>query len=155
MKQPREIRYCAYCKKPMERKRYANGELECWNWYNRRKYCSMDCMKAAFRAKPKTGTSWMAVHYHARLLLPDGSCEICGSNKNVDVHHKDGNPQNNSLDNLQRLCRSCHIKAHHHAKKCLICGSRAKALGYCNKHYIRFKKYGDPLYVNGRREVIV
>jgi rRNA maturation endonuclease Nob1 len=112
-------------------------------------------MKAAFRAKPKKGTGWMTIHYQARQLLPSGSCEICGSNKNVDVHHKDGNPQNNVLENLQRVCRSCHIKIHHPAKRCSICGAKAKGFGYCNKHYIRFKKYGDPLYVNGRREVIV
>ena len=150
MKQPRETRYCAFCKKPLVRKRYSNGELECWNWYNKRKYCDREYMKAAFRAKPKTGTSWMTVHYHARNLLPDGPCEICGSNKNVDVHNKDGNPQNNNLDNLQRLCRSCHIKAHHPAKHCSICGAKVKAHGYCEKHYIRFKKYGNPFWVNGK-----
>ena len=150
MKQPRETRYCAFCKKPLVRKRYSNGELECWNWYNKRKYCDRECMKAAFRAKPKNGKSWMTVHYHARDLLPTGPCEICGSNKNVDVHHKDGNPQNNNLDNLQRLCRSCHIKTHHQAKHCSICGAKVKGYGYCNKHYIRFKKYGNPLWVNGK-----
>lgn len=145
MKQPHEIRYCAYCGKPMERKRWSNGELQCWTHYNKQKYCNKECMKAAYRAKPKKGTSWMTVHYHARNLLPDGSCEICGSDKNVDVHHKDGNPQNNKTENLMRVCRSCHIRIHHPAKTCSICGKKAKGYGYCNKHYIRFKKYGNPL----------
>lgn len=143
--QPHEVRYCAYCGKPMERKRLSNGELLSWNHYNRQKYCDRECMRAAFRAKPKKGKSWEAVHKQARQLLPDGCCEICGSNKNVDVHHIDGNPQNNDLSNLQRLCRSCHIKVHHPYKTCSICGKRVKGYGYCNKHYIRFKKYGDPL----------
>lgn len=144
------IRYCEYCNKPMERKRYSNGELMSWTHYNRQKYCDKECMKAAFANKPKTGTSWMTVHYHARKLIPSGSCEICGSDRNIDVHHKDGNPQNNSIDNLQRLCRSCHMKAHRTQRKCLICGGKMKGLGYCNKHYIRYKKYGNPLWVSGK-----
>ncbi|MBO5968444.1 MAG: HNH endonuclease [Clostridia bacterium] len=111
-------------------------------------------MRAAFREKPKTGISWMATHRRARQLLPSGCCEKCGSNQNVDVHHKDGNPLNNSLDNLQRLCRSCHTKIHRRQKTCLICGAKAKGYGYCNKHYIRYKKYGNPLWVNGREEVV-
>lgn len=143
--QEHKTRYCAYCGKPMERRRLSNGELMSWLHYNRQKYCNRECMKAAFRKKEKTGKSWMAIHRHARMLLPSGCCEICGSEKNVDVHHKDGNPWNNDITNLQRLCRSCHIKAHHHAKTCSICGAKVKGYGYCNKHYIRYKKYGSPL----------
>ena len=145
-----ETRLCEFCKKPMERKRYQNGVLQSWNEYNRQKYCDRECMRNAFKMKPKVGTSWMTVHYHARQLLPNGCCEICGSNKNVDVHHIDGNPQNNDLSNLMRLCRSCHLKAHHPAKTCLICGKKAKGYGYCVKHYQRFKKYGNPFVVNGK-----
>lgn len=143
--QPHEARYCAFCGKPMERKRYSNGELMSWVHYNKQKYCGKECMSAAFKEKPKKGTSWMTVHYHARNLLPTGSCEICGSDRNVDVHHIDGNPRNNDLSNLQRLCRSCHIKAHRPQQTCSICGQKVKGYGYCNKHYIRFKKFGDPL----------
>lgn len=143
--QPHEMRFCAYCGKPMERKRLSNGQLMSWLHYNKQKYCNKECMRAAFKEMPKVGTSWMTVHYHARNLLPNGCCEICGSNRNVDVHHKDGNPQNNNQNNLQRLCRSCHMKAHRTQRVCSICGEKAKGLGYCNKHYIRFKKYGDPM----------
>ena len=148
--QKHEIRNCAYCGKPMERKRYHNGTLQSWQHYNAKKYCDRECMKKAFREKPKSGKSWMTVHYHARNLKPEGACEVCGSTKNIDVHHIDGNPQNNDIMNLQRLCRSCHIKTHHPAQKCKICGKKVKGYGYCNKHYIRFKKYGDPLIVNGK-----
>jgi hypothetical protein len=38
------------------------------------------------------------------------SCETCGSKKNLMVHHKDGNRNNNSPSNLQTLCWSCHEK---------------------------------------------
>ena len=148
--QKHEVRYCAYCKKPMERKRLKNGELQSWLHYNKQKYCDRECMKKAFAAKPKTGKSWMVLHKHARQLKPYGNCEICGSDINVDVHHKDGNPENNDLSNLQRVCRSCHVKIHRPAKKCVICGEKVKGYGYCNKHYIRYKKFGNPLIVYGR-----
>ncbi|MBA7490697.1 hypothetical protein ES702_01238 [subsurface metagenome] len=39
-------------------------------------------------------------------------CEICNSDKNLEVHHIDGNRNNNILDNLKVLCRSCHSKEH-------------------------------------------
>lgn len=49
-------------------------------------------------------------------------CEICGwSNKNlfydeipVQVHHIDGNKKNNSENNLQVLCPSCHSLTEHY-----------------------------------------
>lgn len=145
MEQPKELKPCMYCGKIMERKRFANGVLQSWNEYNRQKYCNRECMKKAFRQKPHKGTSWMTVHYHARNILPTGCCEICGSNKNVDVHHKDGNPQNNSQKNLMRVCRSCHMKIHRQKGNCVICGKPQKGHGYCEKHLQRFRKYGNPL----------
>jgi 5-methylcytosine-specific restriction endonuclease McrA len=45
------------------------------------------------------------------LLRSMGKCERCGNSlKNVTphLHHKDGNPQNNKLSNLQVLCPNCH-----------------------------------------------
>lgn len=35
-------------------------------------------------------------------------CKICGSKTNIDVHHKDGNHNNNELENLMYLCSRCH-----------------------------------------------
>lgn len=39
-------------------------------------------------------------------------CEICGSTRFLEVHHKDRNRANNSEENLQTLCKSCHKKEH-------------------------------------------
>ncbi len=47
----------------------------------------------------------------ARQLMPTPICELCGSVKNVDIHHRDKNPINNQIFNLQPLCRHCHIIA--------------------------------------------
>ena len=41
-------------------------------------------------------------------------CEICNSTKFLEVHHKDHNRENNELDNLILLCKSCHKKEHIH-----------------------------------------
>ena len=43
-------------------------------------------------------------------------CECCGSEQNICIHHKDENYKNNNIDNVQPLCRSCHIK-HHNLKR--------------------------------------
>lgn len=44
-----------------------------------------------------------------RLYKELGDCELCGKPA-TDRHHKNGNTQDNSPDNIQRLCRSCHMK---------------------------------------------
>ena len=57
-------------------------------------------------------------HILKQKLIRDGikeqKCEICGLSKWLDqdipleLHHKDGNHFNNTLDNLQILCPNCH-----------------------------------------------
>ena len=44
-------------------------------------------------------------------------CEYCESIKNLEVHHKDHNRNNNELENLILLCKSCHKKEHIHRDK--------------------------------------
>jgi len=39
---------------------------------------------------------------------PLTNCELCGA-PGRDRHHKDGNTLNNAPDNIQRLCRRCHM----------------------------------------------
>jgi len=142
---PTPLKFCATCGSKLERKRLKSGELESLLHFNRRPYCNRECMKIGFRAKPKTGISWAVTHKHARRMVPPGPCSVCGKPSALDVHHKNGDHRCNSPDNLQRICRSCHIKLHHSPRLCSVCGNPQKGLGYCEKHYQRFKKYGDPL----------
>lgn len=147
-------KYCAFCGKKMERSRYPSG-LEDLGAFKRRKYCSMDCMKRGHVKKGKNEQLYSPAHHSARKVayMIDTKkyvCEICGATENIDVHHKDGNYQNNSSDNLVTLCRSCHMKIHRKKAVCVLCGKPVKGHGYCNMHYIRFKKYGDPLFCRGR-----
>lgn len=39
-------------------------------------------------------------------------CSTCGSNYSVEVHHKDFDPYNNKLSNLQVLCSYHHNEIH-------------------------------------------
>ena len=45
------------------------------------------------------------------------TCEICGSKENIQLHHKDGDYQNNNVDNFMALCSECHHKQHGGDKK--------------------------------------
>lgn len=153
-------KYCQYCGKKIERKRYS-GILEDYTVFKKRKYCDRECMKRAFLKIGKNNQTWSNAHTTARkineLILHKETCELCGSDINLDMHHIDGNWKNNELNNLMCLCRSCHIKLEKNKVKkvCKICGGEHKGLGYCNKHYIRYKKYGDPLYLRGKEEEVV
>lgn len=62
---------------------------------------------------------------HKRKVLIDrgikeAKCECCGlsewMNKPIplELHHKDFNHHNNSIDNLQILCANCHMQAHNY-----------------------------------------
>jgi len=140
-------RYCGYCAKRLERKRLPNGDLEYLIHFNTRKYCDRHCMASAFDLRHSPDAGWSTTHYHARKVIPNGSCGHCGKPNAKDVHHKDGNHRNNTAENLERICRSCHTQAHRRKGSCSICGKPAKGLGYCDKHYQRFKKWGDPRIV--------
>jgi 5-methylcytosine-specific restriction endonuclease McrA len=39
-------------------------------------------------------------------------CERCISDYKITIHHADGNPWNNDIENLQVLCWSCHLLYH-------------------------------------------
>jgi hypothetical protein len=145
---PTPLRFCQHCGNALERKRLPNGDLEYLIHFNRRKFCGRGCMAKAFDARPtRSDVGWMTAHYHARKVCPPGPCVKCGRTGRTDVHHKDEDWRNNSPGNLERLCRSCHIKGHSQPLSCSVCGQPQKGLGYCEKHYQRFKKWGDPLAV--------
>lgn len=106
-------RYCEYCGNKLERKRF-NGRLEDFTVFKNRKYCNRECMKRDYLKIGEHNQSYSNAHTTARkineLILHKEVCELCGSDTNLDIHHIDGNWQNNNLDNLMCLCRSCHTK---------------------------------------------
>lgn len=148
---PDPEKYCTYCGERMRRARFGSGRLEDLSAFMRRKYCGRECMRKAFvKVGNDTRQNYSASHHSARSLAylvlgREYCCEKCGSTANIDVHHKDGNRNNNTPENIELLCRSCHLKEHNPKSVCVICGKPAKGHGYCNKHLIRYRKYGNPL----------
>jgi hypothetical protein len=146
---------CEFCGTSFNRKRHSNGKLEASTHYNRRKFCSLGCAaKHNGQAQRRPVVGWGRL---GRLLLEPGSCVRCGSPKG-EVHHKDENWQNNRAENLERLCRSCHMKEHNPSAPCTVGGCpntvtwtngkrNIGGRGMCSKHYQRWKKWGDPLVV--------
>lgn len=151
---PTPEHYCAYCGTKMERKQYPSGKSESIPLFLRRKYCNRECMRKAFVRNESKEQKWGAAHATARKITyligeREKKCELCGSTKSVDVHHKDGDYRNNSPENLMTVCRSCHMKLHRPIQKvCVVCGKECKRThnGMCDKHYFRWKKYGDPFH---------
>ena len=149
-----EEKYCQACGKRLHRKRY-NGTLESNLAFRRRKYCSQLCMAAALTKDEPTlaGLRRRAIKFRGKI------CQECGTTKNVGVHHLNGDPADNSDGNLMTLCGSCHTRWHwNHGKKpwkqrsiCKICGQPARRSDMCQKHYQRFKLYGDPLLTKKKR----
>lgn len=154
-RKPDKIKYCEFCGNLMKRKRSKSGVLESNLHFGRRKFCDRECMKKAFTLRVDTASTESNSRKNARLrmeyFIGHSECQKCGSERNLDVHHIDENPFNNELENLKLLCRSCHIKEHRSGRKCSICGDKHKGLGYCDKHYQRFKKYGDPHFKKEER----
>jgi hypothetical protein len=151
------LRYCKYCGQKLERKRFLSGRLEDLSAFCRHKYCDKHCMRKDWLKTENCNQTYRNAHTTAQkaneLILQKDKCEICGKDGRLDVHHIDGNHQNNELNNLIVLCRSCHMKQHRKKGLCIICGEPVKGYGYCNKHYLRYKKYGDPMYVSPHSKV--
>lgn len=90
-----------------------------------RKFCSRDCLNSFYQKqrekevysniKTKDGRVSKTVR---KFLFKkyNNSCQLCGwSTKNeftgkvpLQIHHIDGNPENNNIENLQLLCPNCH-----------------------------------------------
>jgi organic radical activating enzyme len=79
-------------------------------------------------------------------------CCLCGSNYNLNVHHKDGNSRNDLFENLTVVCRSCHNYIHeigynfwkNNRKdgKQLVNGFEVKSIKFIDKN--SYSKYYKP-----------
>src|SRR6516162_2736638 len=144
---PSPIKYCLYCNKLLTRKRFPSS-IEDMGCFKRRKFCDLMCM-AKGRIRQKVTLAGLRKRAEK---LRGNRCEQCGAIIRLGIHHMDSNPANNSPENLKTLCASCHTTWHwKNGKKpwkrqsvCKVCAMPARKLDMCQKHYQRFKKYGDP-----------
>ncbi len=76
---------------------------------NNHNYCNRDC----YNARRKEGLKRIKRHttYFTDLVVK--GCE-CGVTEYylLQIHHKDGDTNNNHPDNLEVVCANCHIKRH-------------------------------------------
>lgn len=105
-------KFCGHCGERLERKRFGR-RLEDRSAFLKRIYCNRECMAAAY-VKPApslAGLRWRA------SKLRGSFCEACGVTDRLQAHHIDGNVQNDSRDNIQTLCISCHASHHHRVRR--------------------------------------
>ena len=46
------------------------------------------------------------------LNVLGNKCNSCGSTENLEIHHKDKNPKNSDIRNIELVCHNCHLKKH-------------------------------------------
>ena len=100
------MKNCETCGISFGRKRF-NGTLEDAGVFRRRRFCCLSCASSRSRG----GDSKTRCRARARVFLGK-SCEACGSQRILHVHHVNGNWQDNDPLNLQTLCESCHHSWH-------------------------------------------
>lgn len=156
---------CQHCGKEIERGISPNGRKEENYRYLSRQFCNSKCIGDYMRAKgisvKKLGDGRkLTRRYYAvkAKQFKKTSCERCGTEKNLTVHHINKEWWNNDPSNLMTVCNSCHSKIHHEMGDikvpigdrlpCRICGVEYKPGSsrgdLCNKHRLRLQRYGDP-----------
>lgn len=93
--------------------------------YNNTRFCSQEC-SSKYKAN-STLNMFLENNYIGRVKITtvlrtwllnrvENKCEKCGwgetnpysNNVALDIHHKDGNRRNNTLENIEILCPNCH-----------------------------------------------
>ncbi|MCZ2337801.1 MAG: HNH endonuclease [Chitinophagales bacterium] len=127
---PNRITKCRECNKKasqiIQRGKYAGLCIDC----KRKKYYADNREKELANNRKNYHTRnglvrmkerWFGGNYIKVLTRDNFQCQICGSTKKLNVHHKDRTGiknvgsyklSNNSMDNLITLCASCHTSYH-------------------------------------------
>lgn len=117
---PAHHRYCAVeltCTQCL--KVFTRGRFKARTERTKNPFCSHACYHESLRGVPtKKGSGRASLRSYPpefkvlrRQLLRGASCVSCGLPAK-DLHHRDGNPENNSVENLAPTCRSCHTLHH-------------------------------------------
>jgi hypothetical protein len=63
-------------------------------------------------ASLKHENGWYRRIHNMVIKRDSGKCQKCAEEKNLVVHHLDGNVNNNKFSNLITLCNQCHLNLH-------------------------------------------
>lgn len=139
------------------------------------RYCSRECANRYAPRRPSKGpahyrwkgdaASVASKRARAQKAIPLGGCERC-DRPAVDRHYRDGDPGNGAAENVERLCRGCHMRADGRMprfrevardnalkrsvwKRCSNCGRRTKKLTRkrcytCHMFWLRTGQERDP-----------
>lgn len=102
------MKLCLYCGKELVRPRWKNGNLD--STFHNRKFCSSKCYGKFIEAQGTAKRTSARKTAQRRVALT--ICDVCGSMENLQRHHKDRNPRNNAIENIQVLCQECHKNDH-------------------------------------------
>jgi hypothetical protein len=119
----------------------------------KRKYCSINCsIKKKFPRGEKNPHYKNGIGYYKTISknTTNKICSLCQTNKNIEMHHIDGDRTNNTLTNLTTICRCCHMRIHKIPKRLNI--KLKDAFNYYKKHLLynlstkKYNKYWTNLY---------
>lgn len=130
---------CSFCASTFERKLSSAGGSKSGLFF-----CSRKCKDKAQRIEgiqsiqpghygPGNGKRW----YRSKALRDYGKvCQRCAYDdyeEMLDVHHKDGNRENNKSENLEVLCVWCHGLETRKIKSHKWCGKLMTKCDFCDK----------------------
>lgn len=82
-------------------------------------------MKKLTKQEKRKGTT------RAKRMYPLTQCNRCGAKEDLHRHHRDRNRLNNEPDNVEILCRACHVSEHMEEHR--QCGIRNSSLIWLGK----------------------
>lgn len=121
-------RICETCKESFD---LEIGEAKRTGWRYRR-FCSLRCSKMEANNPQWKGNDAGAVSGRTRAqhkYLNIGPCQRCGSTKSVERHHINGDTLNNQPDNVEFVCRRCHMKVDGRLDKLIATGKVVRRKG--------------------------
>lgn len=115
-RKPDPVKHCGTCSELMTRRRFQpSGYLESMSAFIKRRFCSRACRDVSLEGPRGVVTDPSGSRAYARDKVPPGPCSRCNKPNGIDVHHKDRDCFNNAIENLERLCRGCHLREHRSA----------------------------------------
>lgn len=111
------------------------------------KYCD-ECAESHFYHIPESPEEILSEKGIRAYLLRtrEHKCEECGLEEwrgceiPLEVHHTDGNPDNNTDANLKLLCPNCHAITDNFKAKARVTGKKGR---YSRRRIVRRKRYSD------------